>query len=570
MQFFLLLLLLTTLYSKDFSVILRQPFDAQLFDITENYDRTLSAIGVSRHFKHGNSVAQNYTNAFDYLVTTSKKYGLQMNLLQVDNNATIIHSKIIKLRKFTTTVSLTKTPTDGYFVGGYTKDGLLLIAKLNAHAKVIRSVVFGTKNFNKMSKIVLLHDGGILAIGSSSTSRDTTNPLFTTGLGKNDVFITRFDENLHILWSKKYGTCYDDIGVDATEAFDGTLVVLSNTFKKNHHTFSLMRLTQDGDTLWLKNFTTTTLIKPTRIITLQDTNFLISLIEYDKKNKEHIRLLKCDLYSNILLDTRTILHNASGLYDIKEFCDGSFMGVGYSKTKNIIHALAIHFDTTLHKQNSTLYGNSNYNIFYALSILHNSQVAVAGVHIDKYSQEKNMWVMKLHKDTTIVKLPTVKTLHVSSLYTQLQKLFASEITHHQLTLSENLTLTLSGKSLLFKAGTYQLTIQQKQFLQRFFHKLIPFLKQHKSDVEALQVNGHTSTEWKHTSSKKSYLKNMKLSQNRALNVIKYLIITQNTKELSWLSKLLEGDGKSYKEQIIKHKKEDKTRSRRVSFRIIPF
>jgi len=569
MRFFLILFLFTTLYSKDFSIIVHQPFDAELFDVTEDYDRTISAIGVSKKFKQTNTSQENYTNAFDFLESTSQKYGSQMHLLKVDETGTILLSKIAKLTKFNRAVSLKKTPTNGYFVGGYTMDGSLLIAKLNSNAKVIRQVLFGTKNFDRMSKILLLSDGGILAIGSSTTSRNTHDEMFNTGLGNNDIFITRFDRNLHMLWSKKYGTQYDDVGIDAAEAFDGTLLILSTTSYEAHRNISLMRLSENGDRIWLKHFQTPTLIIPKRIITLRDTNFLVSLIEYDKNHKEHIRLIKFDLYNNVIADSRIHLSNPSGLNDIGEFSDGTFIGVGYTKKKNNTDALAILFDANLHLQKNHSFGGKNYDILNALSILHNSQIAAVGIHTDNHSQEANMWLVKLNKDTTLASMQKQKTsLHVSSLYTQLQKLFALEIAHHQLTLSKDLTLTLSGKSLLFQAGQYQLSQKQKQFLQSFFHKLIPFLKQHKNEIEALQVNGHTSTEWKNTSSKKGYLKNMKLSQNRALSVIEYLVTTQNTKELRWLSKLLEGDGKSYKEQIVQNHKEDKTHSRRVSFKLI--
>ena len=585
MQFLLILFLITTLYSKDFSVIIHQPFDAELFDVTEDYDRTISAIGVSKKFKAQTNTQETFTNAFDFLESNSQQYGSQMHLIKVDEDANVLLSKTAKLTKFNTAVSLKKTPTNGYFVGGYTMDGSLLVAKLNTHAKVIRSVLFGTKNFDRMRKILLLSDGGILAIGSSTTSRDTNDAMFETGLGNNDIFITRFDPQLHMLWSKKYGTCHDDVGIDAAEAFDGTLIILSTTSYEGHRNVSLMRLSENGDRIWLKHFQNPTFVIPTRIITLRDTNFLISLIEYDKKRKEHIRLIKFDLYNNILADVTTKLKNPSALYDIAEFSNGEIMGVGYTKKGGNTDALAILFDADLHKKRSHHYGTKNYDIFHALTILHNSKVAAVGIHTDTTSQEANMWLVTLNKDTTLTSITpqkkytyTNKTPHnfykknisidKSSFYQELHKLFQQEITNKQLTLSQDLTLTLNSPSLLFQAGQYQLSQKQKQFLQSFFRKLIPFLKQHKNEIEALQVNGHTSTEWKNTSSKKGYLKNMKLSQNRALSVIEYLVTTQNTKELRWLSKLLEGDGKSYKEQIVQNHKEDKTHSRRVSFKLI--
>lgn len=50
------------------------------------------------------------------------------------------------------------------------------------------------------------------------------------------------------------------------------------------------------------------------------------------------------------------------------------------------------------------YGSDARDAFYALSILHNSQIGVAGIHTDKESQESNMWIVKLNSNLSMAQV----------------------------------------------------------------------------------------------------------------------------------------------------------------------
>ncbi|RUM64479.1 MAG: hypothetical protein DSZ04_02600, partial [Sulfurimonas sp.] len=232
----LLLLFTISLYAttSNYSIIVNKPFDAVLFDITQDYDRTISAVGFSKEYKNNSNRPLSYTNAFDYLASVSQKFGSQMHLIKVDKTAKTILSKISNLPKFNKASALVKTPTNGYFIGGYTLDGSLLIIKLDERANLLYSRTFGTKNYDRMNNLILMSDGGVLAVGSSITSRSSSDNMFNTGLGNNDIFITRFSKDGQKLWSKKYGTIYDDEGIDAVEATDGSIIVIGTTsYEKN-------------------------------------------------------------------------------------------------------------------------------------------------------------------------------------------------------------------------------------------------------------------------------------------------------------------------------------------------
>jgi len=394
--------------SNDFSIIIHKQFNASLFDITEDYDRGISAVGFSNEFKNNPSASQTYTNAFDYLESVSSSFGTKINIVKLSMSGNIIFNKIAKLSEFSEAVAVVKTPSNGYFIGGYTNNGKLLLAKLDANANLVYFRYFGTKNYDKMNNLILLSDGGVLSVGSSFTSRATTDNMFKTGLGNNDIFLTRFSKDGKMLWSKKFGTKYDDQGIDAVEANDGSILVLSTTYHDQHKDASLMRITENGNRIWLKHYKSTNLLQPKKLIKLRDGNFVATITEYNDMQKEHIRLIKFDLYKNVLIDREITTTYPSGLNDIKEFSDGTFIGVGYVKDTTNTDGLAMIFDSNLAMLRQEHYGSSNYDVFNAVHILHNSQVAVAGVHTNSNSQEQNMWIVKLNRDATMTQLSNNK------------------------------------------------------------------------------------------------------------------------------------------------------------------
>lgn len=560
------ILLYTTLFAqtKDFSLIIHKPFDAALFDVTQDYDRSISAVGFSKEFSQTSTSSQTYHNAFDYLSDAAGKSGTLMRLLKVNNKAKILVNKNLDLNNFSEAIAVVKTPSNGYFIGGYTMDGSLLILKLNASGHLIFSKKFGTKNYDRMNNLVLLSDGGLLAVGSSVTSRNTADSMFETGLGKNDIYLTRFTRDGVKLWSKKYGTEQDDRGIDAVEARDGSIVVLSTTSFDKHIDVTLMRVNENGDKRWLKHYKSEKLITPHKIIKLRDDNFVIALSEYDNMKKEQVRLIKFDLYKNIISDQTIFTTYPSVINDIKEFSDGMLIGVGYVKDTYNTDALVMLFDSQLGLLKQEHYGDDNYDVFNALTILHNSQAVAVGLHTDASSQESNMWLVKLNKDASMAQI----SLNTKSVYEVLTGIFKDEIQKEELFIGEDLSINLIHKSLYFQTGVFKLNAVQKNFLKNFATKLMPFLKNNQNIIETLEVNGHTSSEWEGVGFSATYLNNSKLSLERAYSTLSFLFNSSDKNSQLLLSKLFKGSGNSYRENEFKNGVEDKEKSRRVSFKIL--
>jgi outer membrane protein OmpA-like peptidoglycan-associated protein len=560
-----LLLLQLTLQASatEFSLTIKEPFDSAILDITQDYDRDISAVGFSQNF-YKRQTTKSYNNAFDYLAAKKSRDGLVMHLVKVDSSADLLLSKKYPLSGVNRAVSIIKTPSNGYFIGGYSLSGSLIVLKLKSDAKELFYREFGTANYDKMNHLVSLRDGGVLAVGTSTTTRSKKDNIFETGLGKSDIYISRFSKSGSLLWSKKYGTQNDDSGVDAVEANDGSLIIVGGSYNGKTNETLLIRTTQNGDKLWLKRYTTQTRTVPKKLLKLQDHNFLLSLSQLDDMSKEQIRLIKFDINNNVLID-RTINSTYSSLLnDIGEFSDSKIIGVGYVKDRYNTDALAMLLDSNLNLLKQEHYGDKNRDLFNALDILNNSQVIVGGLKRSKNSQESNMWIVKLNSDLTIAKKVTKRELPLQ----KFKNLFSNELLAKKVTISKDFDITFLDKSLYFTQGKYELTPKQKRFLDSFTQKLIPFLKKHIKSIKSLEINGHASSEWSHTNFSKRYLKNEKLSMSRSYAVLSYIFSKADKETQKMLSKILRSSGYSSAKRVMSKKEEDKENSRRVSFKII--
>jgi len=561
------LLFITSLNAKDtdYSIIIKKPFNNSLLDIRQDYDRDITAVGFVKKYNTKSRKTTSYDNAFDYLASVGGANGTQMQLIKLNHETgETILDKSSNLSRFSEAIAITKTPSNGYYVGGNTMDGEVILLKLDANANLIFKKIFGTKNFDRLENIVQLNDGGVLAVGSSTTSRSINDPLFHTGLGLNDILLTRFSKSGVKLWSKKYGTQYDDRAIDAVEAYDGSFVVVSTTRYDENRNVTLMRIGENGNKIWLKHYTELKNISPKKIIRLRDNNFLLSLSEVDDMNKEQIRLIKFDLQKNVILDKKLHTRYPSVLNDIKEYSDGSIIGVGFVKDSYNTDALVVMLDSKLNQLYQAHFGDENYDRFNAVAIMNNSQAICAGIFTPNSSQESDMWIVKLNKDATVAQ----KSINTANIYKMLLELFAEEIKTSKIKIKKDLSIEFMDARLSFGVAKYKLNKTQKIFLDKFSKKLIPFLHKYQNQINTLEVNGHTSSEWGESSFEDGYIKNEELSMKRAFSTLKFVFKSQDKKTKIWLTKVLKGSGYSYSKKFTFNKIENKEKSRRVSFKII--
>jgi len=136
-----------------------------------------------------------------------------------------------------------------------------------------------------------------------------------------------------------------------------------------------------------------------------------------------------------------------------------------------------------------------------------------------------------------------------------------------------LSLTVSFKvtEAFFKAGQASLASSYQSLLADFFPRYLKVLKRFATSIEAVNIEGHASSEWsRHTSPDTAYLNNMALSQRRTRAVLEYCFsLPTVTPHKAWLRKSMLASGWSSSHPIItKNGIEEPNFSRRVDFKIV--
>lgn len=545
----------------DYQVLIGKNFDDEALDIIEDYDYNISLVGYTQDYRTTEKKSQAYTNAFDYLNSVKENSGEQLRLIKLNSSAQIVNDISLKLKNFNHGTSICKTASNGYLLGGYIHTGQMLITRLNAQGKSFYLKDFGTANFDQLHSLISMPDGSAIAIGTSQTSRDTNDNMFIQGLGRNDVYLVKFRPDGQIRWRKKYGSTKKDIGVDGAATSDGGFILLGITQEADDFKLWLAKISDTGDTLWVKDYPKSGRQKAFKITRLSDGDYLISASFENKNNQDNIRLIKIDNEGNVLWE-RDYFNNAhEHLNDVNVDMRGNIIGVGYSQAENQgdKDALVRYYDHNGDLLWERKFGKHRQDSFNAVSLLHDNSFAIAGFTKSFANKGRQIWVMKLNDDGSLVK---IKQKRYTSLYEALRLEFKD---NKEIVIYKNLRITHNG--LIFKQGSSTLTKKHKQVLQDFMPRLVKVLNNYKQEIKNIQVNGYTSTEWNAPNTQR-YLNNAHLSNDRAMHILDYsYALKALKKDHNWLSKILSTDGYSYSNLIVANKKENKIRSRRVELEI---
>ena len=162
-----------------------------------------------------------------------------------------------------------------------------------------------------------------------------------------------------------------------------------------------------------------------------------------------------------------------------------------------------------------------------------------------------------------------------SLKQDLHKEFDKDLKKWGATITKDNIFRFNSPDVLFKAGSSDMSNKFKGILDNFFPRYISLLTslKYKNEIDEIRVEGHTSSGWSKKASRNSaYLNNMKLSQNRANNVLTYCYGIKNRtikKNKRWLEKQFRANGMSFAKLIYKaNGNQDSIKSRRVEFKVL--
>jgi outer membrane protein OmpA-like peptidoglycan-associated protein len=169
-----------------------------------------------------------------------------------------------------------------------------------------------------------------------------------------------------------------------------------------------------------------------------------------------------------------------------------------------------------------------------------------------------------------------------SLYNDLNEAFKQDFEKWQLKLDKDLSIKFINPQVLFGTGSSEITSNFQSILTEFLPKYLAVVMQdrYKDKIAEIRIEGHTDT-MPIGISPDPYIDNMKLSQDRARNVLAFLrtqncFINMEPKEKERLQYWLTSNGLSYGRTVDRDYKIsfesnqiiDNDKSRRVEFRIV--
>ena len=176
--------------------------------------------------------------------------------------------------------------------------------------------------------------------------------------------------------------------------------------------------------------------------------------------------------------------------------------------------------------------------------------------IEVESEKKEM------KDVAISYRDTKSNLN-EALYTE----FENDLERWGATITKDNSITFYSPDILFEVSKSDIKDEFKIVLEQFFSRYIKVLTsaEYKDEIKELRVEGHTSDKWGSVlSAKEIYLKNMKLSQSRAYEVLSFCYSLENEsikENRVWLEKYFRANGMAFS------KLKTKEKARRVEFSI---
>ncbi|MBN3573576.1 OmpA family protein [Vibrio neptunius] len=156
----------------------------------------------------------------------------------------------------------------------------------------------------------------------------------------------------------------------------------------------------------------------------------------------------------------------------------------------------------------------------------------------------------------------------------LAKEFEDDFKQWEIEFSEQrpLIIDFNADRYKFETGEHFLPEELKQVITDFFPRYLDVLAVYERDIEAIQIEGHTSLEWNEGDPPfYEYKMNMGLSQRRSNELFSYVLALESKieKHLYWFQKKLSAIGYGPSKLILTDNgEEDKERSRRISFQVI--
>ena len=274
---------------------------------------------------------------------------------------------------------------------------------------------FGGSQEDKANSIVLTPDGGMLVLGfTNSNDGDVVKSH-----NQIDLWLTKYDTNGNLLWSKTIGGSMDDFGTSIIASNDGNYIIAGYSGSSDGdvpsnlgmHDFYISKITGNGEILWSKNYGFLSHDHAHKVIQTTDGGYFIAgyadyagidgsggsgnnggghgmgkVASVSKHGVGEYFGIKLDTNGNFKWYRYFGGTNNDRINDVVEANDGGLILVGYSESSNFdvtdnkgsydYWVIKLHDDGELHWKKN--YGGSDIDQAFSIAKTGNNSYLIAG------------------------------------------------------------------------------------------------------------------------------------------------------------------------------------------------
>lgn len=223
-----------------------------------------------------------------------------------------------------------QTKDEGYIIAGYTlsfgegnRDAYLIRTDVNG--KTLWTKTYGESNTDYAWAVQQTKDDGFI-FGAHSGSFD---------IGSHDVYLVKTDLSGNVIWSRVYGGSSADGAYSLQQTTDGGFIIGAhvNSFGAGRHDVYLIKINNNGDTLWTKTFGGDGEDRFRELHQTADGGFILvsETLSFGVVNSD-VYLIKTDSIGNLLW-TKTYGGSSSDYgYSVRQTSDGGYIIAGYTRS----------------------------------------------------------------------------------------------------------------------------------------------------------------------------------------------------------------------------------------------
>lgn len=158
-----------------------------------------------------------------------------------------------------------------------------------------------------------------------------------------------------------------------------------------------------------------------------------------------------------------------------------------------------------------------------------------------------------------------------AIYQTLVREFEDDLPHWGAAIDkDSLTISFNNSDAMFQTGAAEMNADAQKVMENFFPRYLAALKPYLDSVRAIHIEGHTSSEWGTGGSRSdNYFNNLRLSQNRSREVLRFVHSLVPAEEVPGMLALVAAVGYSSARPVLRADgSEDPEKSKRVAFRVI--